>query len=71
MQASNREAAEASNGQQEPKYRYQFFQTQSIVEVAVLAKNLSADRVSVSIEEQRLGVVILDESGKQVNYSSV
>lgn len=66
MQANNGDNAEPSDAPPEPKYRYQFFQTQSIVEVAVLAKNLTANRVKVTIEEQQLGVVILDESGKQV-----
>ena len=38
-----------------------------MVEVAILAKNLTADRVTVNMEEQRLGITILDESGNQVD----
>ena len=69
LQASTKEPAETSNGKEEPRYRYQFFQTPSKVEVAVLAKNLTAERVTVDIQEQWLGVVILDERGQQVGYS--
>ena len=66
MQASTKETAEVPSSDSAPKYRYQFFQTQAGVEVAVLAKNLTDDRVNVTFEEQRLGIVILDETGKQV-----
>lgn len=69
LQESTKEPAETSNGQAEPRYRYQFFQTPSKVEVAVLAKNLTAGRVTVDIQEQWLGVVILDERGQQVGYT--
>lgn len=69
LQASTKEPAETSNKKEEPRYRYQFFQTPSKVEVAVLAKNLTAERVTVDIQEQWLGVVILDERGQQVGYS--
>ena len=50
---------------QEPKYRHQFFQTQTKVEVAVLAKNLTADRVTVNIGETTLVVVITQAADGQ------
>lgn len=52
---------------EEPKYRHQFFQTQSVVEVAVLAKNLTADRLKVSIQDRKLTVIILDSQGQQAS----
>ncbi len=50
---------------QEGKYRYQFFQTQNIVEVAVLAKNLTPDRVKIDIEERKLHVIVKSPEGEQ------
>ena len=47
------------------KYRHQFFQTPTAVEVNVLAKNLSPDRVTVSIQEQRLRVITKNADGEQ------
>ncbi|EIE25539.1 SGS-domain-containing protein [Coccomyxa subellipsoidea C-169] len=59
-------AESKSNGvQQEGKYRYQFFQTQNIVEVAVLAKNLTPDRVKIDIEERKLHVIVKSPEGEQ------
>ena len=42
----------------QPKYRHQHFQTSAWVEVAVLAKKLTPDRVTVSIEARSLSVTI-------------
>jgi len=50
----------------EPKYRYQFFQTQNVVEIAVLAKNLAREQVKVDIQETALHITIHDTSGQQV-----
>lgn len=47
------------------KYRHQFFQTPAAVEVNVLAKNLSPEHVSVSIQEQHLRVTTKDADGEQ------
>ena len=46
-------------------YRHQWFQTQSHVEVAVLAKKMTKERVDITIEEQHLRVVIWDAEGEQ------
>lgn len=46
-------------------YRHQFFQTPGGVEVNVLAKNLTPERVTVHVEEKRLHVVTKDENGQQ------
>jgi hypothetical protein len=56
---------------QEGKYRYQFFQTQNIVEVAVLAKNLTPDRVDITIEERKLHVIVKSPEGEQEYELSV
>lgn len=47
------------------KYRHQFFQTPAAVEVNVLAKNLTPERVAVHIEKQHLRVVTKDADGQQ------
>lgn len=47
------------------KYRYQFFQTQNIVEVAVLAKNLTPDCVDIHIEERKLQAIVKSPEGEQ------
>ena len=47
------------------QYRHQFFQTQSIVEVSILAKKLTAERVAVAYEKKRLHVTIKDAQGEQ------
>ena len=47
------------------KYRHQFFQTPGGVEVNVLAKNLTPERVTVHIDEQRLHVVTKGKDGQQ------
>lgn len=49
----------------QPKYRHQWFQTQSVVEVAVLAKNMTKERVDIHIDQQHLRVVIRDAEGQQ------
>lgn len=49
----------------QPKYRHQWFQTQTVVEVAVLAKNMTKERVDIQIDKQRLRVVIKDADGEQ------
>lgn len=54
----------------QPKYRHQFFQTQKKVEVAVLAKGLTEERVTVDIGESSLLVVIRDQSGSEVQNSN-
>ncbi|KAK9909046.1 hypothetical protein WJX75_006454 [Coccomyxa subellipsoidea] len=56
---------------QEGKYRYQFFQTQNIVEVAVLAKNLTPDRLDITIEERKLHVIVKSPEGEQEYELSV
>lgn len=74
MQASAGPAGEEGkdlSAPPEPKYRYQFFQTQAIVEVAVLAKNLTSEHVRVDIEERFLGVQIFDASGEQVRLGDL
>lgn len=38
------------------KYRHQWFQTRDVVEIAVLAKNMTPDQVSVDIEEKKVQV---------------
>lgn len=48
-----------------PKYRHQWFQTQTVVEVAVLAKNMTKERVDIQIDKQHLRVVIRDAEGEQ------
>ena len=45
--------------------RHQWFQTQTVVEVAVLAKNMTEERVDIQIDKQRLRVVIKDADGEQ------
>lgn len=55
----------------EPKYRYQFFQTQNVVEIAVLAKNLGRDQVKVDIQETTLHISIDDTTGQQVPLPSL
>jgi hypothetical protein len=50
--------ARAAPEEQARKYRHQFFQTPSTVEVDVLAKNLTRERVDLTIEESFLRVVI-------------
>ena len=59
-----------SSTESEAKYRHQFFQTQNIVEIAVLAKSLAQERVKVEIQECRLRVIIFDTEGKQVALDS-
>ena len=46
-------------------FRHQWFQTQTVVEVAVLAKNMTKERVDIYIDKQRLQVVIRDAEGEQ------
>lgn len=48
-----------------PKYRHQWFQTQTVVEVAVLAKNMTKERVDIQIDKQHLRVVIRSAEGEQ------
>ena len=55
----------------EPLYRHQFFQTQSKVEVAVLAKNLTEERVKVDIEDFHLLVSIKNANGAEVSCSKI
>jgi len=63
---SNAAIAKAALERQfEGKYRHQFFQTPTAVEVNVLAKNLTPERVTVHIEEQRLHVITKDADGQQ------
>ena len=45
--------------------RHQWFQTQTVVEVAVLAKNMTKERVDIQIDKQHLRVVIRDAEGEQ------
>lgn len=45
--------------------RHQWFQTQSVVEVAVLAKNMTKERVDIQIDKQHLRVVIRNPEGEQ------
>lgn len=45
--------------------RHQWFQTQNVVEVAVLAKNMPKERVDIHIDKQHLHVVIRDSEGEQ------
>ena len=45
--------------------RHQWFQTQTHVEVAVLAKKMTKDRVDIKIEDQHLTVVIRSAEGEQ------
>lgn len=52
---------ECSNG----GCRHQWFQTQTVVEVAVLAKNMTKERVDIQIDKQHLRVVIRDAQGEQ------
>jgi suppressor of G2 allele of SKP1 len=47
------------------KYRHQWYQTQQMVEVAVLAKGLPPERVNVDIQEDQLCITTKDEAGKQ------
>lgn len=63
IQELTKPIAKAAPAEQTRKYRHQFFQTQNIVEVAVLAKNLTPDRVNVTIEERSLRVVIKSPEG--------
>jgi len=63
---SNAAIAKAALERQfEGKYRHQFFQTPTAVEVNVLAKNLTPERVTVHIEEQRLHVITKDADDQQ------
>lgn len=48
-----------------PKYRHQWFQTQNVVEVAVLAKDMTKERVDIHIDKQHLHVLIRDAEGEQ------
>jgi hypothetical protein len=59
-------ASSSEPSEPEPKYRYQFFQTQNVVEIAVLAKNLGPDQVKVDFKETTLQVTINDTNGQQV-----
>ena len=59
-----------SSTESEAKYRHQFIQTQKVVEIAVLAKSLTQERVKVEIQEGRLRVIIFDTDGKQVALGS-
>ena len=45
--------------------RHQWFQTQTVVEVAVLAKNMTKERVDIHVDQQHLRVVIRDAEGEQ------
>lgn len=45
--------------------RHQWFQTQTVVEVAVLAKSMTKERVDIQIDKQHLRVVIKDAEGEQ------
>lgn len=45
--------------------RHQWFQTQTVVEVAVLAKNMTKERVDIQIDKQHLRVIIRDAEGEQ------
>ena len=45
--------------------RHQWFQTQTVVEVAVLAKNMTKERVDILIDKQHLRVVIRDAEDQQ------
>ena len=58
-------AKAAQELQHQGKYRHQFFQTPSTVEVSILAKNLSPESVSVHIQEQRLHVTTRGADGQQ------
>lgn len=57
--------SKAANDTQRGKYRYQFFQTPKIVEVDVLAKNLTPDRFHMDIEERKLHVIVKSPEGEQ------
>ncbi len=52
-------------GTQQHACRHQWYQTQQMVEVAVLAKGLPPERVSVDIQENQLRITTMDEAGKQ------
>ena len=58
-------AKAAQELQHQGKYRHQFFQTPSTVEVNILAKNLNPGSVSVQIQEQRLYVATSGADGQQ------
>ena len=45
--------------------RHQWFQTQNVVEVAVLAKDMTKERVDIHIDKQHLHVLIRDAEGEQ------
>ncbi|BDA41785.1 Protein SGT1 homolog [Coccomyxa sp. Obi] len=57
--------SKAAADTQTGKYRYQFFQTPKIVEVDVLAKNLTPDRFHMDIDERKLHVVVKSPEGEQ------
>lgn len=66
--APNDEASEAAVPAVDPnlpKYRHQWFQTQTVVEVGVLAKKMTKERVDINIQEQHLSIVIRDTEGEQ------
>lgn len=46
-----------------PKYRHEFFQTPSVVEVNIMAKRLTPERVTVHLSQRRLHVVIRCAAG--------
>ncbi|KAK9820252.1 hypothetical protein WJX72_008100 [[Myrmecia] bisecta] len=50
---------------QAAKYRHQWYQTQPWVEVNVLAKKMTPERVDIKIEDQALHVVLRDPSGEE------
>lgn len=45
--------------------RHQWFQTQTVVEVGILAKKMTKERVDINIQEQHLSIVIRDAEGEQ------
>ncbi len=48
------------------KYRHEWLQMQTYVEIAIFAKKLKKERVSVTIGKQQLDVVILDEQASSL-----
>ncbi|KAK9825474.1 hypothetical protein WJX81_007655 [Elliptochloris bilobata] len=46
------------------KYRHQYFQTATVMEVAVLAKNLTPERTRVDIQPRHLRIAILSPEGE-------
>ena len=55
----------AVSGSSGRKYRHQWFQSETRVELNVMAKGMSKDRVCVEIEPRRLKVATKDEAGNQ------